>query len=151
MPSLITDAEIFSAEVKKIFGVLETKGFQFQNASIKHTDAIGDYAEILVSNRSTGKRLAFMYAPARNIRPEAISIFLQNDSGDMFSISDFLVHKKINPLLRRSISLVNYHGALEEKFAGALRASKEIIFQYLESHLFGSEWDSIPIQWGGLK
>jgi hypothetical protein len=151
MASLVHDAEILSAEVKKIFGDLETKGFQFQTASIKHTDAIGDYVEVQVSNRATRKGLSFMYAPAKNIRPEAISIFLQNDNGDMFSISDFLVRKKMNPQLRTAISLVNYSGTLEEKIAGTLNASREIVFQYLGNYLFGSEWESIPIQWGDLK
>ncbi len=151
MASLIRDAEIFSAEIRKVFGDLETKGFQFQTVSIKHTDAIGNYAEIFVSNAVTGRSLIFMYAPRRDLRPEGIAISLQNGSGDLFSIDEFLIHKKINSRMDDSLNLAKYEGSLETRFEGLLTASKKIIFQYLDKYLFGAEWESIPIHWGDLK
>lgn len=150
MASLVHDAEILSAEVKKVFSDLATKGFQFQAASIKHTDAIGDYAEVLVLNEETGRSLLFMYIPSA-MHPEGICIFLQNGSGDSFSIDEFLMHKKINSKLDDSLNLTKYDGSLENKFEGLLCASKKIIFQYLDKYLFGAEWESIPMHWGDLK
>lgn len=151
MSQIIHDAKVLSTEVKKVFGDLEARGFQFSMASVKHTDAIGDYVELLVLNRATGKGLLFMYAAANEIRPENISIFLQNGSGDTFSIDDFLAHKKINSQSDNSIKITNYDGSLEKKLGSLLNASKEIIFQHLYAYLFGNEWESIPIQWGDLK
>lgn len=150
MASITKDAETLNAAVRKVFGDLTTKGFQFKTASIERTDAIGDYVEALVLNRVTGKSLLFTYVPAL-IHPEGMTIFLQNSGGDIFPINGFLAHKKVNHQLINSINMANYQGTLEERFEGVLKAAKEIILQYLDSYLFGSEWENIPIQWGDMK
>lgn len=148
---LVHDGEILSRKVNELFGGLYAHGFQIKAPSIKHTAAIGDYIEIEAVNASTAKGLVFTYAPAVDIRPESVSVFLQNGSGDTFSIGDYLSSKKLDPKLRQSICLVNYHGSLDERIDMALSAAKEIIFEYLEKLVIGTEWESVPIQWGNMK
>ncbi|HZV64533.1 MAG TPA: hypothetical protein VFG03_06460 [Telluria sp.] len=150
MTSLSFDAEIFGAIIRDVFDYLPDKGFQFSAVSLKHTDAIGDYAEMLVSQQHIGRSILFMYIPPI-IHPEGISVFLQNDSGDTFSIDDFLAYKKINYQLDSSLRLTSYTGSTEDKFKGLLSASSQIILQYLDGYLFGKQWEPIPIQWGDLK
>lgn len=150
MISLTHDSEILDLKIREIFGDLETKGFIIQNALLKHTDAIGNYAEVVVKNKTTGRSILFWYIPPR-IHPGGISIFLQNDSGDTFSLSEYLTQSKLGSQLSRSIVLSNYDGKFEENIESLLKASKAIIFQYLDKYLFGGDWEPIPIQWGDMK
>lgn len=148
---LATEMEVLVTKVEKIFGDLKGHGFQFKSPLVKHTDAIGDYIEIEVTCTNTGKTLLITYTPALNLRPESISVFLQNISGDTFSIGDYLSNKKLDPKLRKSICLASHHGSLNERVEMALVASREVIFSYLERVLIGNEWESVPINWGDMK
>lgn len=151
MKNLSTEMEVLFANVNKIFGDLEDHGFKFKSPLIKHTNAIGDYLEIEATCENTGKTLLVTYAPALGLRPESISLFIQNISGDTFSIGDYLSNKKLDPQLRQSICLANHQGSLNERVEKTLIASREVIFNYLERILVGNEWESVPINWGDLK
>lgn len=151
MSVLDAEVELLNRQAKKVFFDLEGHGFQFKAPLVKHTNAIGDYVEIEITHEVTGKSLLIAYAPALDLRPESISVFLQNIDGDTFSISDYLSYKKFDSQLRKSVSLANHHGSLSERIEMTLVASREIILTYLEDVLLGSGWEFIPINWGDMK
>lgn len=150
MSSLVNNMEILSEEIRKAFGELEIKGFQFQSPSLENTKAIGDYVELLVSNAATGRSLIFIYIPEKGERREGLCVSLMNGN-DTFSLDEFLINKNINFKMDDLLSLSNYEGTLKEKIADLLIYAKKIIFQYLDKFLFGEEWESIPIYWGDAK
>ena len=151
MKILSTEAEVLLANVNKVFGDLVGHGFKFRPPSVKHTDAIGDYLEIEATSASTGKTLSVTYAPALDLRPESISVFIQNISGDAFSIGDYLSSNKLSPQLRQSICLANHQGSFNQRVEETLFAIRGIIFNHLQHVLFGDGWECVPINWGDLK
>ncbi len=131
---------LFSTAVDRAFGDLAQSGFQLENISTRSDELIGDIVEVRFKNRPLGRALRFNYSRSFDGEREALTIFLENGSGESVLFKNLLKFLKAPASSIERVSLDRASGSLEQRFDAVLIAARSAVLEHAREILDGSRW-----------
>lgn len=142
---------ILDSELKNFFLQFEEKGYIFSAFRSKNMDLVGDYEEAVFVNGKNSRKITILYAEPNNRKSEVLSIQIENDHGDSFSIIEYLEHRKVSSKVINDLKIGNHHDALKARLNLCFSHYFRVINDHLYSVVFGDDWVHVPANLSDYK
>jgi len=145
------DRATLSKEFKKFFSYFEGRGYSGYHHESKEMDLIGEYEEAVFYNSGKGRKLTLTYIESKENKAEVLSVYIENEVGDSFSIVEYLKAKSIPNERINALVIGNHLGDLSGRLSECLQMNIGVIDDYLKGIVFDQEWEAISVDWGDYK
>lgn len=131
-------------------------GFEFLNqwnyktlsVSIETSQLLGDSLLIVFESAAAKRQIELSFSPEKNGRAAAISLFFCNQSGERFSLEDWVSMK----LLESDLAFSNIAEDTEQSFLSSFCVNCRSLFESsLRDTVAGISWDAVPFDWKGYR
>lgn len=140
-----------SKEFKKFFSFFEKKGYGGYHHESKKMDLIGEYEEVVFNNSEKNRKLTLCYIESKENKAEVLSVYIENEDGDSFSIVEYLNAKNISSERINTLVIGSHLGDLGDRLSECLQMNIDAIDDYLKDIVFNQEWEVIPVDLGVLN
>lgn len=143
--------EMLDEIVRSEFSFLREIGYEYRNATLECTEALGPYLEC--EYRSDRLQRSVVTALIRSVSPATRDVLMVHlgYGNRTFSLPDYLKHIKASKAQIKALELHTQVGTPAERVRNVLRASAELLQTKLLRVIQGMEWKDVPFDWCGYK
>jgi len=137
---------ILAQEFKLFFTSFEESGYGNYSHESKEMELVGEYVESVFYSSTKNRKITICYIERTENTAEVLSVYIENEVGDSFSITEYLKAQKITDTkIITSLLIGNHLGDFASRLNNCLGMYIEVIDDHLKNIVLGQEWETVPI------
>ncbi len=145
------DKAILAQEFRSFFTSFEENGYGNYNHESKGMELVGEYEEAVFYNSTKSRKITICYIEGTEKTAEVLSVYIENEAGDSFSITEYLKAQKMDEDRVTTLAICNHPGDFGSRLNKCLKMYIRVINDYLKEIVFGTGWERIPVDWSDYK
>jgi hypothetical protein len=143
--------ESLDALVQPEFSFLSELGYEYRNATIESTEALGPYLECEYFNKCLQRSILIVLIWSVSPATRDVLVVHLGSGSRTFSLFEYLEHIKASENQVKALELHIQVGSPGERVRNVLRSSAELLQKELLRVIQGLEWKDVPFDWCGYK